>query len=240
LPPPPAGYTWVPVPQLSDEFNETTLDTTKWLPSAVTGWPGQPPFQFDPNNVSVTSGGLALANTVSGPPSATNWINAAFVSSLQPIATYGYYAASIKASDVSMTSSFWLQGTYSEIDVEENVGASTLYPISNRMVPNTHYFPNGWATDIATPFFYTMPTGAADGYATYSVWWKDENNIEFFYNGNSVATVTLPYNFDEPMYLYFNTGALSFFGFPTVASLSDPNLNKMNVQWVRSWKLSPQ
>jgi beta-glucanase (GH16 family) len=187
----------------------------------------------------VTTGGLTLANTVSDPSAAT-WINAACVSSLQQIATYGYYAARVKASDISMVSAFWFQGNYSEIDVEENVGASTIASISNRLVPNTHYFPNGWATDTVTPFFYTMPTGAADGYATYSVWWKDENNIQFFYNGVLVASVTLHYNFSEPMYLFFSTGAESDFGIPAAASLNDPTKNKMYVQWVRSWTLSPQ
>ena len=139
-----------------------------------------------------------------------------------------------------MTSSFWFQGKYSEIDVEENVGDSTAAPISNRLVPNTHYFPNGWATDTVTPLYYTMPTGAADGYATYSVWWKDQNNIEFFYNGVSVGSLTLPYNFSEPMYMFFDTEAMSWAGTPTTASLNDSNKNGMYVQWVRSWRLSPQ
>ena len=139
-----------------------------------------------------------------------------------------------------MTSSFWFQGKYSEIDVEENVGDSTASPISNQLLSATHYFPNGWASDTGNRFLYTTPTGVADEYATYSVWWKDQNNIEFFYNGVSVGSVTLPYNFSEPMYMFFDTEARSVYGMPTVASLNDSTANKMYMKWVRAWKLTPQ
>ena len=199
-----------------------------------------PPFQYDPNCVSITAGGLTLASTVSNPTAAT-WINAAIISSLQPIATYGYYAARVKASDVSMVSAFWLQGNYSEIDVEENVGASTINsPPPNKMMMNTHYFPNGFATDQNTHSEFLMPTGAADEYHTYSVWWKDPQNIVFYHNGVQAASVHLPNKFNEPMYLHFNTSAETVYGMPTIDSLNDPSMNTTYVQWVRSWQLLPQ
>ena len=49
------------------------------------------------------------------------WVHAACISSQGPLARYGFYAARIKASRLSMTSSFWFQGKFSEIDVVEQI-----------------------------------------------------------------------------------------------------------------------
>jgi hypothetical protein len=41
------------------------------------------------------------------------------------------------------------------------------------------------------------------------------------------------------MYLFFDTEVFTWYGLPTVASLKDPNLNTMLVDWVRAWKQVP-
>lgn len=52
---------WVANPTFSDEFNGTSLDTTKWAPQMdTTYWLGRAPSQFDPYNVSVSGGLLHL------------------------------------------------------------------------------------------------------------------------------------------------------------------------------------
>ena len=49
---------WIAKAALSDEFNGTTLDTTKWKPYSY--WAGREPSQFDPANIGVSGGYLHL------------------------------------------------------------------------------------------------------------------------------------------------------------------------------------
>jgi hypothetical protein len=183
-PPAPAGYRWQAIPELTDEFDGPALDGTKWMPKCPY-WKGREPSQHDPANVSVKDGLLLLRNTtrVTTPDGIKNpekdvWVQAACVASLKPIASYGYYAARMKASKLSMTSSFWFQGKHSEIDVVEELGASIENPANDkRMLMNTHFFSGGWNNDKATPKSWQMPTGSADTFHVYGAWWKDENTV---------------------------------------------------------------
>jgi len=52
---------WTANPAFSDEFNGTTLDTTKWyMPTSLGGWAGFSPAMWDPANHSVSGGVLHL------------------------------------------------------------------------------------------------------------------------------------------------------------------------------------
>jgi beta-glucanase (GH16 family) len=244
LPPPPAGFVWQAIPELTDEFDGVALDETKWTPKHPY-WKGREPSQFDPANVSVKDGLLRLCSTTRvetlegiGNPEKDIWVQAACVASLKPIASYGYYAARLKASKLSMTSSFWFQGKYSEIDVVEQVGASLKNPANAMlMLMNTHFFPEGFARDKATPTRWTMPSGAADAFGVYGVWWKDEKTVWFYHDGKKIAEVATGGSFKEPQYLFFDTEVFIWEGLPTLESLKDPARNTMQVDWVRGWKL---
>ena len=240
----PAGYRWKPVPEVSDEFEGARLDASKWLPYQPY-WQGRPPSRFSTNNVLVRDGHLELRSTglVTNlsqvkDPEKDIWVEAACVASTKPIAGYGYYAARVKASRLPMTSSFWFQGKYSEIDVVEQVGASQKNPgESHQMLMNTHFFQGGWEKDEATPMKWTMPTGAADEFHVYGVWWKDKDTVWFYHDGEKVAEVRTAGEFLEPMYLFFDTEVFTREGLPTVESLNNPDQNTMQVDWVRGWRL---
>ena len=119
-----------------------------------------------------------------------------------------------------MTSSFWFQGKGSEIDVVEQVGASQKIPTNSyEMLMNTHYFKGGWKKDKATPKKWKMPTGSADDYHVYGVWWKDKDNVWFYHNGEKVAEAKTGGEFLVPMYLFFDTEIFSWDGLPTMESL---------------------
>ena len=129
LPEPPKAYRWEAIPELSDEFDGDALDTSKWL-DYHPYWGGREPSQHDPANVSVRDGLLHLKSTTDiddisevADPEQDVWVSAACVTSREPIASYGYYETRMKASALSMTSAFWFQGKYSEIDVVEQLGA---------------------------------------------------------------------------------------------------------------------
>jgi len=244
LPEPPAGYTWELIAELSDEFNGKSLDSSKWL-DYHSYWTGRTPSQHAPANVSVSDGFLRLKNTTQvesldevANPEEDNWVEAACVTSNQPNAGYGYYEARIKASDLSMTSSFWFQGQYSEIDVVEQFGAPKLNANKRlRMLINTHFYPNGWETDRKTPREIPVEPGAADDFHVYGVWWKDAQTALFYHNSELVTEVDFGGKFDEPMYLFFDTEVFTWEGLPSVESLKDDSKNTMLVDWVRAWKL---
>ena len=242
LPVLPAGQHWQAYTPLTDEFAGARLDPTKWQPRHPY-WAGRDPSRFDPANVSLAGGALLLRST----PSVQNmaevhdplkdiWVHSACVSSLAPIARYGYYEARLRASDLPMTSSFWFQGKYSEIDVVEQIGHSLKNPENGKqMLMNTHYFAQGWDHDTATPRKAPMPTGSAQAYHTYGVWWKDAGTVVFFLDGKQVAEAKTGGPFGEPMYLFFDTEVFAWEGLPTVESLRDPRRNTMSVEWVRAW-----
>jgi beta-glucanase (GH16 family) len=244
LPPPPAGYEWQLNSGLSDEFNGTGLDTNKWIPNHV-GWKGREPSHFSADNVSLADGTLRLRSV----PTVTNlekvadpkkdvWIASSCVSSRHAEASYGYYEARVKASLLSMTSAFWLQGDYSEIDVVEELGAPIKKPeLASMMLMNTHFFKDGWSKDKAVGSSWHMPKSASADYHVYGVWWKDENTAWFYHDGENVAAVQFAERFAEPMRIFLDTEAFAWEGLPTMESLKDPKKNTMSVDWVRSWRL---
>jgi len=243
-PPAPAGFTWQAIPELSDEFDGGALDEQKWLPKHAY-WNGREPSAHDPANVSVKDGMLRLRNTTRVTtlegiknPEKDVWLQAACISSRGPKASYGYYAARLKASKLCMTSSFWFQGKYSEIDVVEQLGVSRKNPAKDRlMLMNTHFFTDGWRKDKATPKSWQMPTGSADTFHVYGVWWKDPSTVWMYHDGQKVAELTTGGPFKEPQYLFFDTEVFTWEGLPTIESLNDPARNTMLVDWVRAWKL---
>ena len=244
LPAAPAGYQWQTVPELSDEFDGKELDAAKWLPYQPY-WQGREPSRFEPKNVMVSGGNLLLRSTPKVAdlaevknPEADVWVNSACVSSKQAVASYGYYETRMNASRLSMTSSFWFQGKYSEIDVVEQLGASVKNPELDRfMMMNTHYFKPSWDEDKATPQRWKMPGGAADEFHVYGVWWKDKDTVWLYHNGDRVAELKTGGGFLEPMYMFFDTEVFIWDGLPTLESLKDPARNTMRVDWVRAWKL---
>jgi len=247
LPTPPTGFRWTVFTNLTDEFNGADLDITKWT-NRHPYWTGRAPSQFFSTNVSVVNGKLilrqhSLVTDLSQVADPTNniWIGSACVSSSTPLATNGLYEAKIKVSKVCMSNAFWFQGNASEIDVIENFG----WPINSpgnlqQMLMNTHYYPNGWGSDVTTPVQWTMPTRDCDEYHIYGVWWKDANHVWMYHNGQRVATIATGGPFTVPQYMFFDQEAFTWEGLPTVESLQDDTRNAMCVDWVRAWRLVPE
>ncbi len=244
LPEPPPGYTWENVPELSDEFNGSELDSMKWMPRHAY-WEGREPSRFDPANVAVRRGSLHLKSTARiadlrevKDPMKDVWVSSACVTSKKPICSYGYYEARMKASRLSMTSSFWMQGKYSELDIVEQLGAPLNEPFKSRyMMTTTRYFKGGWDQVRDTAMRWRMPSGAGQKYHVYGIWWRDKDHVSLYHDGEEVGRLTMGGEFLEPMYMFFDTEVFTWEGLPTVRSLKDGGRNTMEVDWVRSWKL---
>jgi beta-glucanase (GH16 family) len=242
---PPAGHNWVPVPELTDEFEGGSLDTGKWQ-KGHPYWNGQAsggPSVFSDGNVQFENGELLLRSTVSDPQQQGTWIASACVTSKTKAAKEGYYYETrMKGSNTAMTASFWLQTPNGwEIDVQEGMGApsnpqESTYP--HKMHINTHDFRDGWDHDHDDPFVYMMDKSSSEDYHIYGVSWG-QDTLEYYHNNELVHTSSKSSSdFNEDMYLFFDTEAWEWMGFPSKEELDDNDRNALRVSWVRTWKLA--
>ena len=169
---PPPGYYLV----WSDEFNGTTLDTTKWDYWLLGG-------RRDAVNttaaVAETNGALVISTYTSGGVNYT-----AIVANDQKFRTkYGYWESSVKWGDTNgMWSAIWMQSptmganindpftSGSEIDIAEHryVDGSGNF-IANQIQPNVHW--NGYGADARSSGGNNYGSGLATGFHTYGFLW---------------------------------------------------------------------
>lgn len=184
---PPAGYYEV----WGDEFNEASLDTTKW-----DYW--LPGTRRDAVNtsaaVSVTGGNLVISTYTSGGVNYTAMVanDTTFRS------RYGYWEASIKWGDTNgMWSAFWMQsptmGNYlydpfvsgSEIDMAEHrsTDGTSNGDIINVVQSNVHW--NGYGGSAASSGGNNYGSGLGSGFHTYGFLWTAAN-YTIYIDGSNV------------------------------------------------------
>jgi hypothetical protein len=240
-PTPPAGQHWEVVLALTDDFQ--TFNASKWQLKHPT-WNGRPPSTFSPDNVRFTNGLMQLEMTLADTNQSANWMHAPCVTSLTKSFTVGMYSETcVKVADLSATTSFWMQGEYSEIDVIENFGTvknDAFRHVETSMMSNTHYFTNGWAKDIATSKEFTNLNQERNTarFFTYGVWWKNNRTVVFYRDGLEVGQVTTGGDFNESMYLFFDMEPMSWGpGIPSASDVSDIRKNASYYRWVHTWVL---
>jgi len=246
---PPLTENWELVELLSDEFDGESIDLEKWNDLHPV-WSGRPPSAFKRENTTVNGGFLRLKSTSRvddlsevTDPETDIWVDAASMTSKTRSAQPGYYyEASMKASDLSMTSSFWFRmGDFSEIDVIEHIGHSS---IPAKEEDKAHeYHANTWYYGIHEGLDnlaaeVQMDTRGRDEFHTYGVWWKDPKTLLFYHNGEQVMRITPRVDFDENLFMIFDTEVFTWDGLPTIASLKDDGRNTMLVDFVRTYKLA--
>lgn len=156
LPAAPEGYKWVVNERFCDEFDGNELNENLWHKKSPHWVNGRPPATFKAEAVSVKDGYLRLTNYVldapegnDGKPGDKYYYAGGAVASKSESASYGYYETSMKASQTSMSSTFWLKvhptptmvanesgesnliTTYQEIDIIETMGVITPETIEN-------------------------------------------------------------------------------------------------------------
>ncbi|MEQ8837131.1 MAG: hypothetical protein RID07_10050, partial [Lacipirellulaceae bacterium] len=133
---------WVLRTDISDEFEGTEIDESKWFVQGKNDkyyiWKGRAPSQFAPHNVRVEDGKLKLRTQwepdfpfARGEGHEGNDYAIHNVKTI-PVTTAGvitrkrflngYMEARTKAGNAAMTSSFWCIGYESELDVYEQMG----------------------------------------------------------------------------------------------------------------------
>ncbi|WP_338236351.1 RICIN domain-containing protein [Persicobacter diffluens] len=256
--PAPAGKKWVKNNAFSDEFNGSSLDKNKWL-DYHPYWVGRSPAIFKPNAVTVTNGKMQIKNYKL---SQSEWVNGneytiagGAVSSVATNGHYGYYECRMKASKISMSSTFWMKNrwdssncpkTQTELDIIECIGGAKESPtFATHMHSNTHYIynPCSGAEDWKSRGNSASVGGnVADDYHVYGAYWKDANTILFYIDGVYQYTVNprTDYSstpFDRPMQMFLVTETYDWQTPPTAAELADDSKNTTYYDWVRAWTL---
>ncbi|TWU60567.1 Beta-porphyranase A precursor [Rubripirellula tenax] len=190
---------WKLVPSVSDEFNDATLDSSKWFVQGVDDkyenrFKGRAPSQFVPANVGVSDGDLVItskwqpefgfADEHFGGFKYENVTTGAIISKTSFL--YGYLETRCKAADGPISSSFWTIGGRGELDVFEHYG---LNPDStdagNRLQSSFH----DWRTP-GTPTYgkriwtneHQLPFRVASDFHVYGLEWSPQN-IKIFVDG---------------------------------------------------------
>jgi beta-glucanase (GH16 family) len=208
------------------------------------------------DTVSLKDGQLQIRNRVLDPPRGRFSIAGGAVVSKSKQAHYGYYEVRMRASKISMSSTFWFSNradrsdslrTSQELDVQEAVGGGKRQPERRHfMHANTHYWArrNGKHGSIAVGNKARISPPADEDFHVYGVWWVDANTIRFYHNGKykfalhpDTSLDETP--FDRPMQLNLVTETYDWETPPTPEELSDDAINATYYDWVRAYTLVP-
>ena len=236
--------------EVSDEFNGQ-LDETKWLVQGRNGVYqsnsiGRAPSQYSPNNVRVENGELKLSvkydpnfnfsTKLQNGVAFKDFTAAALISKKQIL--YGYLEIKCKASDASVSSSFWGTGHNSELDVFEFFGKPKL--TSKKILETTYWCsihdwgqsggPSVWTDRIQLP--YRM----ADTFHVYACEW-DPNYLKFYADGVLIKSITKAeigagWILTNPMSIWVNSVCWYWNGLPDPQDLPVD----YKIDYIRVWQ----
>ena len=259
-PPAPDGHQWVKDERFSDEFNGASLDTNKWL-DYFPGWRGRPPAKFVRSAIAVTNGCLQISAGTLPEPDGPFTISGGAVRCMSEEAFYGYYEARFKASQISMSSTFWLNGGRKqeagadvslEIDIVETIGAPHSEPNwakdwHRQMNSNTHYNRrvDGKRENLSVGNKAPLDPPAGEAFHTYGAWWVDANTVKFYLDDQYQFTVHPATNysttpFDRPMHVNMVCETYDWMAPPALSDLTNRAINTAHYDWVRAYVLRKQ
>ncbi|MDF7807180.1 family 16 glycosylhydrolase [Pontiellaceae bacterium B12219] len=236
----------------TDEFNGNELDSEKWYDHHPR-WKGRPPAKFMPENVSMKDGFLRLTNGMLPETQGDFTMGGAAVVSKTAEAFYGYYECRMKASSISMSSTFWMSNRGKEIpgigrisqelDIQETIGgAKKNKRFRTRMNSNTHVWHN--QESISEGNHAELSPATDEAFHVYGCWWENATTVHFYCNGKYVGTVhpSTRYSatpFDSPMHINMVTETYNWETPPTPEEINDPAINTTLIDWVRAYTLVP-
>lgn len=260
LPKAPKGFKWVKNEKFTDEFNGDELDKSKWYDRSPYWVNGRAPATFRARTVSVKNGFLQIKNDIlrkedKEKQEKYNIVGGA-VGSVAKDGHYGYYESRIKASGISMSTTFWMKNKsgggsdcwhqQDELDIVEVVGMQKLKnDFRNILHSNTHIFRtecNGERNVVSAGGNCKIIPAADKAFHVYGCWWEDANNIHIYLDGEFQFTMhpDTTYSktpFDKPMYMHLVTETYNWEEPPTPEELANDKINTSYYDWVRSYTL---
>ncbi len=238
---PPEGTNWVPYLPMTDEFNETSLDTDKWYETNP-GWTGRKPVLFHKECITVSDGLLhvhAFDSKRSAKydlPEGYTHMSGFIVS--KELARFGYFEARAKLMNSTLVSGFWLnhgnKEEWSEITIVEVPAGIKKY--ESVLQPNVHYFygPHYKGTvdnHLVEPSVIDLPYKTTDDFHVYGFEWTP-THMRWYIDGELVRESKNRHYF-QPLKMNINVESNPYFG----AAPEDSMLPAVyEVDWVRSWR----
>lgn len=192
----PPGKIWMPVPELSDEFNGDVLDERRWE-THNRYYAGKKPGLYVPRNVRVSAGMLELwarPESMPGAPSGYRDYTVAYASS-KAMVHYGYLEVRARPMAARIDCGFWLYrwtetGTY-EIDIFEIGGTAPGH--ENLVHTNLHYYLGDPARENdqnrrSAPLAWIAQRALAADFNTYGLEWNDRE-LRFYFNDRLIRSV---------------------------------------------------
>ena len=254
------GKTWVPVPELSDEFNGDAIDLEKWQTNPVGErfmWIGRPPGLFQAENVRVEDGSMKVEVGVLPEPVTIDGdeflYKGAIVRSNHPGKLGQYFETRMKANATEMSSTFWLMTPYGskqklELDIQECVGTT------NEL---THDFAKNWDhvfhSNMIQRKMWNFPEpiqmqGAVETdvpnhsrFFVYGCWWKSEKEAQFFLDGKYVYSIIPSTDWTYESYLQMAMETYDWNPVPEDGGMVKRGTKEertTSYDWIRVWQLT--
>lgn len=263
----PPGKKWKKIESLSDEFDGTTFDDSKWHRNPGNdgfGWYGRPPALFESENVSVSDGNMNVTTLKYATPKTAQgktWTHGGAIVRSKEKATHGrYYECRMKANKTIMSSTFWIAMQQScnsgpvrklELDIQECVG---------RVHSGTHSWAAKWdniyhsnairhkrSCDINEE---TRKSGAKNlteknhsRFFVYGCWWKSPTELLFYLDGEYVYSITPTTDFDIDGYITMAIETYDWNPVDEVGSIFETaswDDRTTKYDWVRTWLLEEE
>jgi beta-glucanase (GH16 family) len=232
---PPGPERWAPMPELTDEFDGTQLDTNKWYPNNPE-WKGRPPGFFHTGDVTVSDGQLHITmkhEDLPGLPEEYHTYTCGAVKSKTRV-LYGYFEVRCKPMKSRGSSAFWFYDItpeiWTEIDVFEIGGGSPGHERTVHMNAHVFHTPTEkehWAKGSD----WKAPQELADDFHVYALKWTREKLI-YYFDGVPIRTMENTH-WHQPLYLNFDSETMpEWFGLPEVGSLP----STFSIDYVRAWR----
>jgi beta-glucanase (GH16 family) len=227
---------WSLIPSLSDEFDGSKLDTSKWQ-TTNPRWGGRPPGFRSPDNVFQRNGELELVVRKELPPPGTRNrekydYTCGMIRSLST-QKYGYFEVRARPAKASVNSAFWLfknEGdNWTELDVFELGGTSPRFRKKVHM--SAHVFRTPTSEEHTTwPGVVDVDEDLINSYHVYGLEWTPDT-INYYFDGELIRSGKNEHWHDD-LNVIVSTGiSEKWFGLPSDNELPAT----FNVDYVRSW-----
>ena len=257
--PRPKDQHWVPVEQLSDDFEGKKLDSSKWSADPTAngwGWIGRAPGLFREENVQLKKGNMRVTVGVLDQPEEhkgkTYTYQGAIVRAVNPGQVGWYYECKMKANQTAMSSTFWLMSRYDcerklELDIQECVGQTSEH--TAKWAQNWDQIYHSNAIHRTTPCVpeklqlqQSIPTDTKnhERYYVYAAWWKSPEEIQFFLDGKYIYSIHPKVKWDQPAFLHMAIETYDWNPVPPDGGLVASGSKKQRstqYEWVRTWQL---
>ena len=248
---------------ISDEFNNGTLDLVKWQIQGENGiyksnFIGRAPSQFNPNNAIVEDNKLKIltkwepsfpfSSTLQDGVAYENITTAAVISKAQ--FHYGYMEIRSKAAKAEITSSFWTTGYRSELDMFEMFGDTDAGEANINWRKRLKFNMISW--DPNNPYYLPDGNGpahtrniqaddnTADDFHVYGFEWTSEY-IKVYIDGVLHPNGTIlrsvlgedRWTTNVPYWIWFDSETFPWLGIPEQSDLATPA--EYQIDYIRVW-----